>query len=231
MRAKYKAEPLRSALREVFGERTIGQASRRLLIPAVDLTKGSPVVFKTHHLPGLFRDASTKAVDVAMATAAAPTYFPPSAIGSGSCYADGGLWANNPSLIAYAEACRIHQRCRRAEIDPVFEMDEVSILSVGTGLLPYFKKAAADTGILFWGKDLLEISGAAQSQGANTAAQYLLSQKYRRIDFTIPDRSWALDSTELTPQLIHCGKEICVANLNSLRVEFFTTLAPSFTSF
>src|SRR5205085_1673102 len=55
--SKYAADRLRQALASVFGARTLLDARCcRLLIPAVDLTYGKTVVFKTPHLPGLIRD-------------------------------------------------------------------------------------------------------------------------------------------------------------------------------
>src|SRR5262249_49751692 len=73
------------------------------VIPTVCLSKGGPQIFKTDHHPDFSRDHRVSAVDVAIATSAAPTYFPVAEIADG-LYADGGLYANSPDLIALHEA-------------------------------------------------------------------------------------------------------------------------------
>ncbi|MBF6446577.1 patatin-like phospholipase family protein [Nocardia elegans] len=46
-------------------------------------------------------DRDARLADIALASAAAPTYFPPRTVGSDTrTYMDGGLWANNPCQIA-----------------------------------------------------------------------------------------------------------------------------------
>ncbi len=50
--------------------RLLGEAAPcRLLIPAVDLTQGKTVVFKTPHQPGFVRDRRMRVVDVLLAIA------------------------------------------------------------------------------------------------------------------------------------------------------------------
>jgi uncharacterized protein len=105
-RPKYSDEALRKTIVEIVGPNTlIGDLKHRVLIPAVNLTKGSPQIFKTPHHPTFRMDSHLKVVDVALATAAAPTYFPVAEIGD-SLYADGGLYANSPDHLAVHEAER-----------------------------------------------------------------------------------------------------------------------------
>lgn len=71
----YDAEPLRRQLSNVFGKRTLAAATRRLCIPSFDgFTEVN--VFKTPHHPDYRMDWREELLTVAMATAAAPTYFP-----------------------------------------------------------------------------------------------------------------------------------------------------------
>jgi patatin-like phospholipase/acyl hydrolase len=102
--SKYDGKRLKEALDEVFGSRTLEEAKTRLIIPSVDLTSGKTVVFKTPHQPNFIRDRHFLAVDVVVATTAAPTYFPHGVMKPGTAYIDGGVWANNPSMAAYVEA-------------------------------------------------------------------------------------------------------------------------------
>ena len=62
-------------------DRLIGDLKHRVIVPAVNLTKGRPQLFKTPHHPTLRTDLHLQVVDVALATAAAPTYFPVAEIG------------------------------------------------------------------------------------------------------------------------------------------------------
>ena len=63
---------------------------------------------EAHHAQVVFDGRDFSVRDVARATAAAPTYFEPVEVAStrgplGACV-DGGLFANNPTMCAYAEA-------------------------------------------------------------------------------------------------------------------------------
>ena len=59
-----------------MGDQPLKAARTRLAIPAYDASMGRIYVFKTPHNPDRAQDADAPAVDVALATSAAPTYFP-----------------------------------------------------------------------------------------------------------------------------------------------------------
>ncbi len=75
-RPKYRSRKLEGALREVFGDSRLGDSQTRLLIPAVDAQRRDLHVFKTAHHERFKMDWREGAVEVALATSAAPTYFP-----------------------------------------------------------------------------------------------------------------------------------------------------------
>jgi uncharacterized protein len=109
--SKYSDENLRSALESVFGEKRIKDCKTYVLIPTSNITKGTPCIIKTDHSDELGRDSNHLLVDVALATAAAPTYFPIQSIPTmmdnpDDQFADGGLFGNNPSLYGIQEAYR-----------------------------------------------------------------------------------------------------------------------------
>lgn len=94
---KYAPSPLRATIVDIIGADTrIGELKHPCIIPTVCLTKGGPQIFKTDHHPDFSRDHRLRAVDVALATSAAPAYFPIAVIDD-SLYADGGLYANPPT--------------------------------------------------------------------------------------------------------------------------------------
>ena len=99
--SKYSQEPLRKALVSVFGSRTIGESRNLLCIPAYNLSKAAPRIFKRDY-GTLDQDNNKTYVDVALATAAAPTYLPIKEIENVD-YVDGGLFANNPIVVGLTE--------------------------------------------------------------------------------------------------------------------------------
>ena len=101
--AKYDPEALQTALIDVLGDRKIGEAKTRLLIPAWHQQMGAVYIFKTAHHKRLTTDYKEFARDAAMATAAAPTYFREFITSRDVGLVDGGVWANNPTGIAVAE--------------------------------------------------------------------------------------------------------------------------------
>jgi hypothetical protein len=120
-------EALRSALRENFGDITLGEVySKRgiaMAINAIDMTQHRSWVFKTAHLESSHgRDDKCTLVDVCLATSAAPVYRSLAAIANNDCagghkvFADGGLWANNPVLVALVEALAMTNKDDRIEI-------------------------------------------------------------------------------------------------------------------
>lgn len=126
--AQYLSQPLRDAVTSMVGEQTtFNDLKRRVMIPAVNLSTGKPHFFKTPHNPQFTRDGRLTLVDAAMATSAAPTYFAPHHCELlDSYFADGGLVANNPSLIALYEVLQ--------DMASDFDVtaNDVKILNIGT---------------------------------------------------------------------------------------------------
>jgi patatin-like phospholipase/acyl hydrolase len=121
-RPKYDGTVLRSKIEGVLGaDAKLGDAKTRVLIPAVNMTKGSVQMFKTAHNPGFMLDHKLSAVDIAMATSAAPLYFPMAEVGN-SYFIDGGVVANAPDLCALHEAVQFLDQ----------QIQDVSIMSIGT---------------------------------------------------------------------------------------------------
>src|SRR5258707_11878842 len=103
-RAKCTNAPLRQVLTEAFGERYLGESKTRLLIPSLNLAAERVHLYKTSHHPKLIHDYKVPAVEVALATVAAPTYFPIHVSPEGVPYIDGSMWARNPLGLPVIEA-------------------------------------------------------------------------------------------------------------------------------
>jgi patatin-like phospholipase/acyl hydrolase len=119
---KYDGTVLREKIEAVVGkDAKLGDARTRLLIPSVNMTKGSVQMFKTAHHPNFLNDHKLSAVDVAMATSAAPLYFPMAKI-ENSNFVDGGIVANAPDMCAVHEAVKFLGQ----------DIKDISVLSIGT---------------------------------------------------------------------------------------------------
>lgn len=174
--AKYRNAELRKAINEVIGDSAlIGDAKTRLLVPAVNMSKGQVQMFKTPHNPRLVRDQHLLASDVAMATSAAPTFFPMAKI-QNSNYVDGGLMANAPDLCAAHEAIHF---CGQ-------KLEDIHILSIGT-TSPKFSlpnSIGSDLGPVRWFKNarLLSTVMTTQQQLVTFMMTHQLGERYLRID-------------------------------------------------
>jgi hypothetical protein len=233
LKTKYENGLLRDALTKVFGNKRLGEAKSRLVIPSIDLVHGQTKVFKTKHLPHLNLDHRMPVVDVLMATTAAPTFFPHAEIQDGSAYVDGGLWANNPTMVGIVESMAIAQRCTRP-CDPAFDLNSVSALSIGTGKCQFFAKPPGDgAGALWWMMSgrVIRTTMLTQAQGAFFQSRYVLGDRLSRIDFDLPDDSWNIDSVQYCCEMIHRGRLEATKWVPDLRAKFFEKVAPAYTPF
>ncbi len=118
---KHDSSKLEAALTSVFGNSRLGDASTRLFIPSWHSKMSSVYIFKTAHHERLKSDYKEFARDVAMATAAAPTYFREFITSNDVGLIDGGIWANNPVGFAVAEAIS----------NLKWKPDEIQVLTIG----------------------------------------------------------------------------------------------------
>lgn len=224
-RARFCPHALTSAFQEAFGESTLGELKRsRLIVPTVNLTRGETHVFRTPHLPSAVDTTSLRIVDVLLATTAAPTYFPHKVMPSGEAFCDGGLWANNPAVLAIAEAFKIRQFCTRPSCDPVYDTSTIRVLSIGTGNATYsLSPPGPDAGALYWAPHIADVMGTSQVQGVQMPLDYLLGDRYEQINFEIPDPSWTLDNVDRIPELQKLGEQAGDAAFEQIAPRFFET--------
>ena len=162
---RYNREPLERALRDCFGNRTLGEVDRRLNIPAFD-GFNEVNVLKTPHHPDFRLDWQEEIVTVALATSAAPTFFSTYRNGTRH-FADGGVWANNPAMVALVDALSC------------FDLDRhsVDILSLGCGE----QDLRLSDGQIKWGgmfhwRTIIETAMRLQSQNALGQAGLLVGR-------------------------------------------------------
>ncbi len=186
-RSKFTQHRLRDALEEVFGNKLLAHSSVPLCIPAYDLEADDVVVFRTPHHEKLRRDWRESMVDVALATSAAPTFFPAFVTKDGRRLVDGGVWANNPSLIGVTEATTTLGA----------EHAGIRLLSIGTTRDVSERPGKLDRGgVVQWATSIPTVIMRGQSRGVENAVGFLLPKaQVVRVDPPVPHGLLGLDKT------------------------------------
>lgn len=232
-RSRFCPFVLNEAFGSAFGDQTIGGVrGARLIVPTVNLSNGRTHVFRTPHLPMQTTDADVRLRDILIAATAAPTYFPHKTMPNGYSYADGGLYAINPAMIAFAEAMKIRQFCHRESCDPDYDTADIHVVSVGTGRAGFsLEPPGGDAGQLYWASRVADVMGQSQTDGLETPLEFILGDRYRRIDFELPDASWTLDATQYIPQLFELGRKAAESVYDDLASLCFGEPGGSFVPF
>lgn len=220
--AKYDPAPLKEALTEVFGDRQLGESTTRLVIPSLNLSTGEVNVFKTAHHERFERDYKMLAVDAAMATAAAPTFFPTHRLTNGVPLVDGGMWANNPMGTAAVEAIGLLE----------WPKGNIELLAVGCTDAPANFKASQTRrhGLAnYWAKRIVKVFMSGQSSASIGTAMLLLGHDHVvRVSPSVDERQYQLDGVEGIPELRALGADQARTQLPLLRKRFFATPAEPF---
>ncbi len=182
LQAKHSSAGLHEVLTERFGSTTVGDLKHRVLVPAVNYTTGRGQFFKTPHHQTFEFDHRMSLVDVAMATAAAPVYFPLARNNRG-VFADGGLVGNAPGLFGLHEV--------RTFLAPKQDV-RVRVLSIGTMTIGATLRGSAslDRGFGRWGGGLFDLVISAQESSVDYMLRQSLGDDYYQIDDkATPDQS------------------------------------------
>lgn len=184
LRPSYPAAPLRAALTKVFPkEATLADLKADVCIPAVSLTNAKPRLYKTDYFDRNVERLQETLVDVALATAAAPTFFPAHSTKYSSNLIDGGVCANNPSMIAVVDALQFQRPSKRGTGVPR-NLAEIALLSMGTGescAMPYDYQKLINGGEWHWARPFFQVAIESQSELIHFQAKFLL-QNYLRIN-------------------------------------------------
>jgi patatin-like phospholipase/acyl hydrolase len=170
---RYSAQPLKRALEKLFGNMEMKDLKIPILIPTINFTKGSGQFYKAKTNRGLTNDANKKVVDVALATSAAPLFFPMHKMENG-VHVDGGLFGNSPGLFGVHEAVHFMKAKER----------NICLLSIGSLSSEYTVGAGTglNRGLIGWGANLIKLSIAAQERSFDFLLQHKLGNRYLRID-------------------------------------------------
>jgi len=215
----YYDDSLHQLLADILGPATqLGDANCPLCIPAINITAGRNVVFKTRHRPEYERDHELKMWRVAGATAAAPVYFPPTHIPDRGWFVDGGLWSNAPIEVGIAEGCKLG-----------YALDRIEVLSIGTGQRAFCRNGTAHWllrnarhGAAGWGLDLVDLVMRSQSQRSRNLAEYLLpDDQLVHVDFPLHDGAGGLDAVGEVDTFADRARTQAKRNGQSVRRRFF----------
>ncbi|HNW89199.1 MAG TPA: patatin-like phospholipase family protein [Bacteroidales bacterium] len=219
---KYPSENLEKNLKEYFGDLKLSQLLKPCLITSYEITKRAAFFFTS-------MDAKKSEVDnfyvrdICRATSAAPTYFETAKINSlfGAPFylVDGGVFANNPALCAYAEA-------HKTEFGKILQdsgkpdkptAKEMMIVSIGTGATgkSYSYKEAIDWGAIGWLMPIIDILMSGNSETVSYQLKQMfdtLSERdkkdYFRLEPSIEGAKSAMDNatTGNIQELVAAGR-------------------------
>ncbi|WP_332697495.1 CBASS cGAMP-activated phospholipase [Halalkalibacter lacteus] len=205
----YSDRYLRRFFQNTFGDLTLSDIKKPLLIPAVDVTHGKPYVYRSNYGHPDSDDLSIKLWDAVLSSCSAPVYFPPNNIKNRYLSVDGGLWANNPSLVCITEAMDFFQN----------SMEDIKILSLGTGVQDIEYKIEDDK---YWGlkkwlpfrfmsmkvqPKLLDLALDLSSESISYHCQILLGDKYFRLNEELGSEV-PFDDVMFMDELIELGRKV-----------------------
>ena len=138
---------------------------------------------------------------MALATAAAPTYFASAKVGTmiaESAYFDGGVWANSPVMAAILEAvCYLG-----------VPLDRIDVLSVGTTSEPFTARRKSNAGIAGWAwkSAIIELLMNVQVESGLKHARLLAGEpRFLRVNVVTPPGAYTLDSPKEIGELASLG--------------------------
>lgn len=181
VRYSYDPMALKTTLQKAFQQSVLASSQNRLCIPSFEGVHGEPWIYKTPHHPDYKNDQHSLLVDIGLATSAAPTFFP-AVENNGYVMVDGGIWANNPIMIAVADALSCFDVRR----------ENVHVLTLGCGTSNFQVTPKKAHGGLWQWKDAIKAAMRAQSHNALGQA-YLLLGKPNVVRLDAPDGAGGIE--------------------------------------
>ena len=171
---RYHAAPLYGILEEMLGSTELRETVPDIVLTSYDIERREPYLFKTSKARAGATGRNHLLRDVARATSAAPTYFEPMLLDGERwegererrALVDGGVFANNPCMLALSEA-----------LYSGTAMNEIVLCSVGTGMsdrkIAY--EEAKEWGPLGWARPVISVMMDGMSDSANYHARQLMA--------------------------------------------------------
>lgn len=166
--AKYDRSNLDNILAEMLGDSLLSESLKPLMIISYSLSGdgiyGDGINFWSSRIAKTAEKKDFYLKDVAGATSAAPTFFEPKTMVNKTgnktyIESDGGIFANNPAVMAIAEA---------KSINPSLKFEDILLVSIGTGRarLNQTSESLKDSGVIGWlmRADLIGVMMGANSE-------------------------------------------------------------------
>ncbi|WP_257535582.1 CBASS cGAMP-activated phospholipase [Mesobacillus foraminis] len=207
-KSMYSDRFLRRMLKKAFGDLALRDINKPLIIPAADITHGKPFVHRTYR--GEDKDDSgIKLWDAVLSSCSAPIYFPPNNVDNDYLSIDGGLWANNPSLVCLTEAMHYFNK----------GIGSVRIFSLGTGKqeIDFSSREKKYWGIRHWlpvefpsfkvTPKLLDLALDLSSESISYYCSHLIGDHYFRLNTEL-GKEMPFDDVDFIDQLIDLGRKV-----------------------
>jgi len=205
MNAKYSSTGIERVFDEFFGESRLAHAATNVLVTSYEIERNFPFFFKSSSARSR-ADHDFPARQVARAASAAPTYFEPMKLPSGTntdhyTLIDGGVYANNPAACALVEARTTHP-----------DASGFLVVSLGTGSLRHSLRydSARNWGVAKWAAPLLSVVFDGVSSTVDYQMRQLMpdvpgdAKHYYRLQTHLEPHQHSLDNT-------------CAANIAALQ--------------
>lgn len=222
---KYDSKGFDDVLKQYLGDYTLSQALTRVIIMSYDMISQKPVIFDSQKSASFIKPDYSMRV-VCHASAAAPTYFGAldgvsDAERDSILLVDGGIVANNPSLIALMEAQKSYPP------GTIYH-----VLSIGTGfnLQPQKLEGLRNAGVIQWATKITPVMMQANSDIAEILMQNNPSVRFKRIQVDLPREYMAMDKQENLHDLERLARSFCERKRDELLQIVTTFLDPISTS-
>ena len=185
--SKYPDQKLAQIIAKHLPATSLREIETPLMITSSEIAKSEVHIFRSNYSSrdseSVSTDKDVNLRDAILASCAAPTFFAPKSVDN-FLLADGGLWANNPSTVAFTEALSVFGK----------EAREIRMLSVGTGHSVNMYHNRRGWGFItgWGGAKLTSYVMTLQSQASARTAKLLLKENYLRINPEID--FWELDT-------------------------------------
>lgn len=206
---KFSSKGRQDVLQILLGDALIEDAVKETLVTSYDIELRAPVFFtsnpdreQSEGVDARKICAGFKMIEAAMATSAAPTFFPPYKLTTAHrtdeghyTLVDGGVLANNPSLIAMTEALANSIKLdkeKASEDKENLQHGDILLVSLGTGSFTrkYKYNNVKKWGQLQWVNPIIDIVLDSQSESVAYQLQSIMQtegehQNYYRFQFPL----------------------------------------------
>ncbi|KAI4992769.1 hypothetical protein ZWY2020_007082 [Hordeum vulgare] len=244
-RPRYSGKYLHGKIRSMLGETRLCDALTDVVIPTFDVKLLQPIIFSTYDARNMpLKNA--RLADICIGTSAAPTYLPAHHFhtqddnGKEREYnlIDGGVAANNPTMVTMTQITKKMMVKDREELYPVKPSDcgKFLVLSIGTGSTSdqglYTAKQCSQWGIIRWlrnkgmapiidifmaaSSDLVDIHAAVLFQSLHSDGNYLRIQ-----DNSLHGPAATVDAAtpENMAELLRIGERMLAQRVSRVNVE------------